>query len=124
MALRCIAVISEVQPEGLGQTSGVFRPYMSSNINNTKPTPTILGTMEAVAPAVPTTMVTKPAAPAQFLGSFAAGSRQDDRKPAARRDIKSIVQHYFTEAWDDTNIWKSAVSQEFLSECGTPAKNG
>jgi hypothetical protein len=74
--------------------------------------PAILDTMEAVTPAVPTMLVTSPTA--EFLGSFAADSRQDHRKPAAKRDIKSIVQHYFTEGWDDISIWKSAVSYEFL----------
>jgi hypothetical protein len=64
--------------------------------------PTILGTMEAVVSAEPATMVTSPAA--QFLGSFAADSRQDHRKPAARRDIRGIVQHYFTEGWNETSI--------------------
>jgi hypothetical protein len=68
--------------------------------------------METVAPAESTKMVTSPGA--QFLGSFAADSRKDQRKPAARRDIKSIVKHYFTEGWGDINIWKSAVSYEFL----------
>jgi len=74
--------------------------------------------MEAVAPAEPTTMVTSPAA--QFLGSFAADSRQDNRKPAPGRDIKSIVRHYFIEGWDEISIWKSAVSSNFLSEYETP----
>jgi hypothetical protein len=83
--------------------------------------PTILGTMEAVAPAEPTMLVTSPAA--QFLGSFAADLRQDHRKPAAKRDIKSIVQHYFTESWDDISIWKSAVSYEFLKRVGDASAN-
>src|ERR1700722_16526811 len=87
---------------------------MSPNSSSTKSTPAILGAMEAVAPAAPTTMVTSPAA--QFLGSFAADSRQDNRKPAPRRDIKSIVRHYFIEDWDEISIWKSAVSSNFLSE--------
>jgi hypothetical protein len=90
----------------------------SSNRNSIKSIPTILGTMEAVAPAASTTVVSAPAA--QFLGSFAADSRQDHRKPAAKQDIKSIVQHYFTEGWSDISIWKSAVSANFLSECETP----
>jgi len=84
---------------------------MLSDSDGTKSTPTILGTMEAVPPAESTKLVTSPGA--QFLGSFAADSRQDKRKPAPRRDIKSIVKHYFTEGWDDINVWKSAVSYEF-----------
>lgn len=91
---------------------------MSSNSNGVKLMPTILGTMEPVAPAEPITVVTSPAA--QFLGSFAADLRQDHRKPAVKRDIKSIVQHYFTEGWDEISIWKSAVSSNFLSEWETP----
>ncbi len=74
--------------------------------------------MESIAPAQSTDLVTAPAA--QFLGSFAADSRQDHRKPAAKPDIKSIVQHYFTEGWSDISLWKSAVSANFLSESETP----
>lgn len=80
--------------------------------------PTILGNMEPIAPVRSTSVVTAPAA--QFLGSFAADSRYDNRKWSAKQDVKSIVQHYFTEGWNDISIWKSAVSVNFLSECKTP----
>jgi hypothetical protein len=77
--------------------------------------------MEAVPPAEPTMLVTSPGA--QFLGSFASDLRQDHRRPAAKRDIKSIVQHYFTESWGDISIWKSAVSYEFLKRVGDASAN-
>jgi hypothetical protein len=76
-------------------------------------------TMEPTAMAGSTAVVTAPTA--QFLGSFAADSRHDHRKPSAKQDIKSIVKHYFTEGWSDISIWKSAVSANFLSEWETPA---
>lgn len=88
--------------------------YMSSHSNSIKSTPTIPRTMEPTATAGSTTVITAPTA--QFLGSFAADSRHDYGKPSAKRDIKSIVQHYFTEGWSDISIWKSAVSANFLSE--------
>jgi hypothetical protein len=75
--------------------------------------------MEPTEMAESTTVITAPTA--QFLGSFAADSRYDHRKPSAKQDIKSIVQHYFTEGWSDISIWKSAVSANFLSEWEMPA---
>lgn len=79
--------------------------------------PAVLDIMEPAAPARPTAVVNSPSA--QFPGSFAVDLRYDHRKPAGKRDIKSIVKHYFTEGWNDISIWKSAVStlfSQFLDE--------
>jgi hypothetical protein len=67
--------------------------------------------METIA--VGPSMVASP--PAQFLGSFAADSRRDNRKYSRRRDAKSVVVQYFTEGWDDISVWKTAVCSIFVN---------
>jgi len=50
-----------------------------------------------------------PASTAQFPGSFASDLRQDHRKYAEDRTYRSIIYTYFTDGWEDTSLWKSAV---------------
>jgi hypothetical protein len=50
-----------------------------------------------------------PAAPAQFPGSFAPDLR-DDHRTVARTAGGKHIRVYFTDGWDDVQLWKSAVS--------------
>lgn len=47
-----------------------------------------------------------------FPGSFAAELRQDNRKYAEIRSLRSILQTYFTDGWNNVDIWKSAVRSQ------------
>lgn len=50
-----------------------------------------------------------PAAPAQFPGSFAPDAR-DDHRTVPRAAGWKRIRVYFTDGWDDVQLWKSAVS--------------
>jgi hypothetical protein len=49
-----------------------------------------------------------PTPTAHFLGSFAVDARQEKRRQLVKRNA---ITQYLTEEWDDTSIWRSAVSE-------------
>ncbi|PQE23365.1 hypothetical protein CJF32_00009426 [Rutstroemia sp. NJR-2017a WRK4] len=49
-----------------------------------------------------------PAAPAQFPGSFAPDLR-DDHRTVSRGSGGKRIRVYFTDGWDDVQLWKSAI---------------
>ncbi|PQE04639.1 hypothetical protein CJF30_00004416 [Rutstroemia sp. NJR-2017a BBW] len=57
-----------------------------------------------------------PAAPAQFPGSFAPDLR-DDHRTVARAAGGKHIQVYFTDGWDDVQLWKSAFIEFVGSTC-------
>jgi len=50
-----------------------------------------------------------PVGATEFPGSFAPELRGDHRKHPGTREWRSTVYAYFTDGWDDVNMWKSAV---------------
>jgi hypothetical protein len=63
--------------------------------------------MAVSSPKMEKKLVPTPAT--NFPGSFAAELRQDNRKYAEIRSLRSILQTYFTDGWNNVDIWKSAV---------------
>lgn len=51
-----------------------------------------------------------PTSATQFPGSFASELRHDNRRYSETRSLKKILKTYFTDGWNDVDIWKSAVS--------------
>ncbi len=51
-----------------------------------------------------------PSQATQFPGSFAPDLRRDGRKYTESETLKRVVYNYLTDGWNDTTIWKSAVS--------------
>ncbi|KAG0645026.1 Aquaporin PIP-type [Hyphodiscus hymeniophilus] len=56
-----------------------------------------------------------PSPSTQFPGSFAPNLREDSRKSAKSRALRSILYNYFTDGWNDISVWKSA----FIEFVGT-----